>query len=139
MGSFVRLLAIAVSAVIGLSLLLFAIDQSSEGRDTQIRSIQGQSGQQAPSLHEVDTANPTPEAERIREKEHSSLRETIDDANDVLVSPFTGFVDNDNIWIERVVPALIGLLLFGLGGLMLANWLPENRPEHQDWRQTHAS
>ena len=42
MGSLVRLLAIAASAVIALSLLLFAIDQSSEGRDTQVRAIEGQ-------------------------------------------------------------------------------------------------
>ena len=138
MASLVRLLAIAASAVIALSLIMFAIDQSSEGRDAQLRSLQGQSGP-APSLHDVDVANPAPEAERIRERQHSSVREAIDDGNDVLVSPFTSLVSADNVWIERLVPAALGLLLFGLGGLMLANWLPESRAKHQDWRQSSAS
>ena len=45
----------------------------------------------------------------------------------MLASPFTGVVASDNLWVERLVPAALGLLLFGLGGLMLANWLPERR------------
>ncbi len=71
----------------------------------------------------------------MREGRHSSVREAFDDGNDVLVSPFTSLAGSDNIWIQRMVPAFLGLLLFGLGGLLLANWIPESRGEHQDWRQ----
>ena len=71
----------------------------------------------------------------MREAQHSSVREYIDDGNDLLASPFTGIVASKNVWIERLVPAGLGLLLFGLGGLMLANWLPERRTKHHDWRE----
>ena len=73
--------------------------------------------------------------ERVREKENSSARELVDDGNDVLASPFTGLVESNGVWVQRLVPAALGLLLFGLGGLMLANWIPERRAEHTDWRE----
>ena len=44
----------------------------------------------------------------------------VDDIDDVLLSPFTGISNSDNIWIRRAVPALIGLLLYGVGGMYLA-------------------
>ena len=37
------------------------------------------------------------------------------------------------------MPAVLGLLLYGLGGLMLANWLPTKRREAQDWRTAGAT
>ncbi len=138
MSSLVRLLAIALAAVVGLSFLFFALDQSSEGRDSQLRSLQGSTAGAAPSKEDLGAPNPAAPVERVREREHSSLREAIDDGNDVLVSPFTGVVSSDSIWIQRVVTAVIGLLLFGLGGLMLASWIPEKRTEHRDWREPAA-
>ena len=134
MGSLVRLLAIGASAVIAVSLVMFAIDQSSAGRDTQVRSLEGQDGP-VPSRDSLDVPDPASAQERVRETENSSARELIDDGNDVLAAPFTALSPSDNVWVERLIPAGLGLLLFGLGGLMLANWLPERRGEHQDWRQ----
>lgn len=136
MGSLVRLLAIAAIAVIGLSLLLFAVDQSSEGSETQVRAIDGPDAGAVRSRDAIDAPNPGASLERAREGENSSARELIDDGNDLLARPFTGLVPSDNLWVERLIPSGIGLLLFGLGGLMLANWLPESRAKHQDWRQT---
>ncbi len=136
MRSLVRLLAVAASVVIGLSLVLFAIDQSSAGRDTQVRTLQDPEADSLPSRDAVDAPNPGAALERAREAENSSARELIDDGNDVLASPFTGLTSSRHVWVERLVPAVLGLLLFGLGGLMLANWLPERRRAHGDWRQT---
>ena len=138
MSSFVRLLAIVASAVIALSLVFFAIDQSGEGRDTQLRSLQGPTAAAVRTQEDLDVPSPAAPVERVREREHSSTREAIDDGNDILVSPFTGIVGSDNIWAQRTVTAGLGLLLFGLGGLMLANWLPEKRREHTDWREPVA-
>jgi hypothetical protein len=138
MSSFVRLLAIAASAVIALSLILFALDQSSEGRDTQLRSLQGSTAGAVRSQEDLDVPNPAAPVERVRERDRSSAREAIDDGNDVLASPFTGIASADSIWIQRLVPAVLGLLLFGLGGLMLAAWLPEKRQEHTDWREARG-
>ena len=137
MPSLVRLLAIAASAVLGLSLLIFALDQSGEGRDTQLRSLQGEDATMVVRKQEdLDVPKPAPEVERVREQEHSSAREYIDDGNDILVTPFTGIVGSDaNIWIQRLVTAGLGLALFGFGGLMLAAWLPQKRTQHTDWRE----
>ncbi len=135
MRSLVRLLAVAAIVVIGLSLALFAIDQSTQGRDTQVRSVKDSDGAPVRSREAIDAPNPGPAVERVRETENSSARELIDDGNDVLASPFTSLAWSDNIWTQRMVPAVVGLLLFGLGGLMLANWIPERRHEHQDWRE----
>jgi hypothetical protein len=135
MGSLVRLLALAASAVIALSLIMFAVDQSNSGTEAQLRSLEGQPQTTVRSQDEVDAPNPGPAAERAREAQHSSVREAIDDGNDLLAGPFTGVAPSDNVWVERLVPAALGLLLFGLGGLMLANWLPERRATHEDWRQ----
>ena len=136
MGSLVRLLAIGASAVIVLSLIFFAIDQSSAGRDTQVRSLEGADDGAVVSRDGIDAPNPGPAQERLREAKNTSARELIDDGNDVLASPFTALSPSDNVWIERLVPAVLGLLLFGLGGLILANWLPERRAQHADWRET---
>ena len=137
MASFVRLLAIAASAVIALSLIIFALDQSGEGRDTQLRSLQGADATSVVRKQEdLDVPKPAPEVERVREQEHSSAREFIDDGNDILVTPFTGIAGTDsNIWIQRLVTAGLGLALFGFGGLMLAAWLPQKRAAHTDWRE----
>ncbi len=135
MASLVRLLALVASAVIGLSLIMFALDQSREGTATQLRKIDGQSSSAVVTQDELDAPAPSKVEENVRESKHSSAREYIDDGNDLLAKPFTGLVRSDNVWVERLVPAALGLLIFGLGGLMLANWLPESRAKHQDWRE----
>ena len=47
----------------------------------------------------VSLALPSPSL-AITEKAHGKVREGIDDANDVLVSPFSGVVDSKSIWVE---------------------------------------
>jgi hypothetical protein len=133
MGSLVRLLAIAASLVVALSLLLFTIDQTSAGSENQVREIDAQSPAQTPP-EAVEAPDPNPQAERVREQAHSKAREAIDDANDVLVSPFSSLASGHGVWPERLVPGVLALLLYGLGGLMLANWLPTKRAETKDWR-----
>jgi hypothetical protein len=134
MQSPLRLCAIVAASVVALSFLLFAIDQSSEGSKHQVRAVDGDHAQ-PPSQIEIDRPSPSPEAEKFREAQHSSAREKIDDANDVLVSPFTGLIDTNSVWAQRLIPTALGLLLYGLGGLMLANFLPEHRTESKDWRK----
>lgn len=124
--------AVVAAAIVALSLILFAVDESSTESDNQVRSLAGAAKVQPQA--EVERPNPAPAAERMREAEHSKLREYVDDANDVLVSPFTGFVDSSSVWPLRLVPGILGLLLYGLGGLLLANSLPKPKRETQDWR-----
>jgi hypothetical protein len=120
-----RLLAIGASVLVALGFVLFAIDETSKGSDHQVSELEGSSG----------TASPAPTRENPREQESGPVREAIDDAGDALISPFTGLVDSDSEWVKRLVPTALGLLLYGFGGLMLANYLPGPRREAHDWRE----
>jgi hypothetical protein len=102
-----RVIAIAASAVIVLSFLLFAIEQGADASKAQQSAI----------------VDPGAGQERVRAEGHTAVRELIDDANDELLRPFAGVVDSGNQWERRLVPALLGLLVYGLGLGFLARLL----------------
>jgi hypothetical protein len=107
-----RIAAMLVSVVVVLSFVLFAIDE-----------LNGASQRNEAKLAQDLEANPPPAAERQREKDHGTVREAIDDANDVVVSPFQGIASsNDSLWVQRGVPALLALLVFGFGLGFLARY-----------------
>ncbi len=92
---------------------LFAVDESRSATDQTAAEIEG--SRAAPS------ADPSPEQERARQRVHSRPRELVDDANDVLLSPFASLSQSaDSRWVRRSVPAVIALLLYGLGVGVLA-------------------
>jgi hypothetical protein len=102
---------------------LFAIDQARDGSKQQVAKL-GSKLEPSSASTNVNQADPSPRTERAREKKHGDVREAIDDANDVLVSPFASVVDSKSIWTQRGVPSLIALLLFGVGLRILAAYLP---------------
>jgi hypothetical protein len=67
-------------------------------------------------------ADPSPAAERAREREHTTARELIDDANDVLLKPFAGIATTTEPWLSRLIPALLALLVYGFGLGYLASF-----------------
>jgi hypothetical protein len=67
--------------------------------------------------------NPPPKIERLREKENSGVHEFVDDADDILLAPFTGISNSSSIWVRRLIPLALALLIYGLGGLYLARAL----------------
>jgi hypothetical protein len=131
MGAILRLLAIAASVVIALSFLLFAIDEMDRGSKTQQQALAEETGVPEPQLAQPA---PAPEEEAERERRHSSLREAIDDANDVLLQPFSTLANSDSNWVTRGVPTLLGLLIYGLGLGLLANFMPGRQSHAGDWR-----
>jgi len=135
MGSVVRICAVAAAALVALSFAFFAVDQLTEGSENQVRAVRGDN-QRAPSQAQIDKPGPDPAVERIRETQHSSVREYVDDANDILLSPFTGLVDTEKIWNQRVIPGLLALLLYGLGGTILANAMPKPDRQVGDWSES---
>ena len=49
------------------------------------------------------------------------MHEWVDDANDVLLKPFASIADSSSSkWVRRTVPALLALIVYGLGFGMLA-------------------
>ena len=133
MDSVIRLLAVAAASLVALGLITFAADRSRHGSDEQVRAVD--SSRPRPVADEAIN-RPTPPAavERRRERRHSDARELIDDANDYLLSPFA-FASSENVWVERMVPAALGLLAYGLGGMLLANFLPKHRSASRNWRE----
>jgi hypothetical protein len=129
MGAIFRLLAIAASVVIALGFVLFAIDEMDGASKGQQRALAEQTGVSDPA----DVA-PAPEEEAARARQNTSIREAIDDANDVLLAPFSDVTNSKDSWVIRGVPTLLGLLVYGLGLGLLANFLPKQESHAGDWR-----
>jgi hypothetical protein len=131
MGAIVRTLAIAASVIVALSFVMFAWDEVDRGSKVTQRELGEGTGNRVEIA--IDPA-PTSDQEALREQSHSSVREAIDDANDVLLQPFTGLVNSPSNWVIRGVPTLLGLLVYGIGLGLLANFLPKSRDAASDWR-----
>ena len=110
--------------VLVVSFGLFAIDQARDGSKQQLAKLGKELEPSSDASTNVNQADPSPRAERARERRHGDVREAIDDVDDVLVSPFTGIVESDSIWVQRGIPSLIALLLFGVGLRVLSAYLP---------------
>ena len=131
MGSLVRLVAILCSGLVILGFAYFATDELDRGSKTQQgkldRELSGEVGDPTPIA-------PSPAQEAAREKVNGSFREAVDDANDVLLGPFTKLIGSNDRWVGHGVPAVLALLLYGLGLGTLANMLPKRREHAADWR-----
>lgn len=110
LASALRIASIAATAILVLSFAMFAIDESKAGSERLVAD-------------EAESA-PSPEGERAREEAHGDARELIDDADDLLVKPFSGVVDSADVWVRRGVPTLLALLVWGLGLRLLAGYAP---------------
>ena len=131
MGSYVRLVALLASALVLFGFAYFATDEMSRGSKNQ----QNQLDAALKITQDPAPVAPSPVEEEKRERINGPVREAIADANDVLLRPFTMLVDGSNDrWVTHGVPALLALLLYGVGLGMLANMLPKHREHGTDWR-----
>jgi hypothetical protein len=97
-----RYLAILLSAIIALGFILFVVNDAGRASNQQIAQVRA-----------FDAPAPTAAGEQQREKRNGKVHEMIDDANDVLLKPFANLTDSDSRWVQRGVPTLLGLLLYG--------------------------
>jgi hypothetical protein len=132
MGSVIRLVAIVCSGIVLLGFGLFAVDEMGRGSQNQQNALAAEleGGSDSPPA----TIAPSAKEELLREQRNGSLREAIDDANDVLLAPLSGLVDSDNVWVTNGVPTVLGLLIYGLLLGLMANLLPRGRHHGADWR-----
>lgn len=133
MGSVIRLAAITTSVLVLLGFAFFAVDEMDRGSKTQQTAVSEGTGTSAAT--EVMAIAPAPEEENARENHNSGTREAVDDVNDVLLAPFVDLIDSDDAWINHGVPALLAVLLYGVGLGFLANLLPKERTHCEDWRR----
>jgi hypothetical protein len=110
-----RTAAVVASAIVLLSFALFALDESRNAAHASAAAIAGSNA--------TRTSNPTAREERARERVHTRARETIDDADDVLVAPFAPITANtSSAWVGRGVPTLLALVVYGFGLGLLARF-----------------
>ena len=108
-----RLAAIVCSLLVIAGWAWFAIDETSAASQQSQAEIAGQAA--------ARTASPDPDQERDREQVNSKLHEAIDDANDVLLRPFSALTeDSASKWVRRTVPAVLALIVYGFGFGLLA-------------------
>ena len=131
MGSWIRLIAIAASAIVLLGFGLFALDEMNRGSQNQQHALDSALGGEG---RQPAVIVPTAKEEALREERNGDVRELIDDVNDVLLAPFANLVDSSNVWVRNGVPALLGLLLYGFLLGVVANMLPKQREHGGDWR-----
>src|SRR5215210_2997313 len=132
MASFIRLIAVCLSAIVGLGFLLFAVDEMDRGSKTQQQAVETATRTGDPKMV---PPSPSPAGEAIRERQHGKAREGIDDANDELLKPFASIVGSSHSnWVTHGVPALLALLIYGLGLGLLANALPKRSTSAGNWR-----
>lgn len=99
-----RILAISLSLIVAAGFTMFAVDEFNRASSHQTNELAG-----------YEQPNPTPAGERQREQRDGTVREYIDDANDVLLKPFTGIVGPGSRWAQRGVPTLLALFFYGFG------------------------
>jgi hypothetical protein len=115
LASLLRVVSLVASVVVLLSFGLFALDETRAASQRTAAVVEG--------LDATRTADPSPAQERARERAHSSARELVDDADDILLAPFTWAApDTTNKWVLRGVPALVALVVYGFGLSFLARF-----------------
>src|SRR4051794_5865817 len=130
MAKLIHWLAIGACVLVAVGFIGFATDEMRYGSETQ----------QAKLADDFNDPTRGPDTERKREREHSQARELVDDANDVLLAPFSGIVDSHSLWVNRGVPTLLALLTYGLLVLLIANSLPKPKPHSGgDWRAADSA
>jgi uncharacterized BrkB/YihY/UPF0761 family membrane protein len=125
MAALIRIVAIVACVIVAFGFFAFANDEASQGSSNQVQRIQ----------QAMDDPSPSASEEQLRQRRHGKVRETIDDANDVLLKPFAGIVHSNDAWVTRIVPTVLALLVYGLGLTLLANMIPRRKPRSTgDWR-----
>jgi len=103
-----RLLAIALSAIMLLGFGLFVVQEASGASRQTSAEVADEPSVVAPA--------PTPRDERVRERQHTRAHEMVDDANDVLLAPFKWAAPaGSGAWAQHGLPVVLALLVYGVG------------------------
>lgn len=116
MATLLRIAAIVICAFILVGFLSFASNESGRASAQQVQSIDPE------------------HAERKREAKSGRVEEMVQDVNDVVLAPFGDVTDSKNAWVQHLVPTALGLLVYGLGLMLVANYLPKPKRAQSDWR-----
>src|SRR5215218_5872494 len=118
LASYVAVLFI-VAGLIGL--LTDEVRDTSEVQATRI--VDPGSGRAVTVTVDIATPNPPAAVEKVRENEHTSGREAIDDVGDVLMAPFGFLIEDSDGAVRRLLYSGLALILYGFLLQMLADYL----------------
>jgi hypothetical protein len=121
MATLLRIAAVLICATVVLGFLTFAVDESDRASKEQVASVDPTKAEEA-------------RAEEAREGKAGPVKEAIYDVDEFLLAPFDNVTDSRNVWVQHLVPTALGLLAYGLGLLLLANYLPKPKRRQTDWR-----
>jgi hypothetical protein len=117
-SSLLKIVSLVAVAALLISFGAFVADQAGDSSKQTVAKLAdaGAAAQPVPVTDEtLNEPNPGPRVERQREQAHPGWREVVDDANDVLVSPFSSLAGDSSLWAQRLVTGLLALLVFGVG------------------------
>ena len=120
----IRILAVVACLFIIAGLIGFLTDEVRDTSKVQATRIQDPgSGQVVTQTVDITEPSPPASVERLREQEHTSGREVIDDVNDVLLGPFTFLIPGSQPWVKRLLYSALGLFVYGFLLLVFADWI----------------
>ena len=114
----IRLIALTACAIVALGAAMFVAEQVGEASDNTVVAITDDGEER--KVGNINLPSPEPDVEKRREAEHGDFHELVDDANDILLSPFADILDADNIWVQRLFATALALILYGGVLLFLA-------------------
>jgi hypothetical protein len=128
LSTLVRVASILAVLLIVAGLIGFLTDSVRDTSKVQATRFGGAGGPQAIT---VDISEPAPPAavERIREQQHTSAREVIDDAGDLMAAPFSWIAKGSDPWVRRLIYSALGLLLYGVLLQVLADFIRRESDE----------
>ncbi len=113
-----RYASLICCAFVIVSFFLFALTQTSHASQSQASAVTS------------GTVAVAPEHAKPMGRE-SQPRRLIDEVAQKLNSPFTSIVSTDNLWMQRLLPTIFSLLVYGFVLGYLARWAAE-RPTSVD-------
>jgi hypothetical protein len=117
-----RYTSIVVSAIVVLSFVFFAVDQSKSSSAQEVATVGNETSSTAVQAQTQQPVAPKPKA-------HGQPRAAIDDADKQILKPFDGLANSSgSAWAKKGIPSLLALFVFGFLLNLLAGYLPKPKP-----------
>ncbi|HEX6713872.1 MAG TPA: hypothetical protein VF066_10815 [Thermoleophilaceae bacterium] len=130
-GSFFEVLArlIRVASIVAVLFIVAGLIGllTDEVRDTSTvqatRIPDPATGRQVTDVIDIEAPKPPAAIEKVREDEHTSGREAIDDVGDVLMGPFTWIIEGSDGAVRKLLYSALALILYGFLLQVLADFM----------------
>lgn len=113
-SSFLRLVSVALCLIVGVSFLLFVVNQTGSASAQQQRELNHETA--VPGGGAPAAPGASPQSGAARDGSGSSPRKVIDEVSEAVTSPFDGLTDSwSSEWLRRGVLLLLALAIYGFG------------------------